>query len=100
MADSARKHSRAAFTREDVEDSKRGNPGVELRDYAAARQLEFIGSGLASGFRSVSPIWPDYVFNLMRGVMPSGHFGLLENELYEVGASTESLDMNGTFHSV
>ena len=61
--DQDRKHGYAAYAREDVEDAKRGHPGVELRGYAAARGLEFLGNRLAPGFGSLTPAWPEHVFN-------------------------------------
>lgn len=39
------KRGRAAFSRDDVEDAKRGYPDFDLRDHAARRGLEFLDHG-------------------------------------------------------
>jgi hypothetical protein len=45
----AARHNRAAFSREDVEDSKRGHPDFDLRDYARLRALEWIDHTTPAG---------------------------------------------------
>jgi hypothetical protein len=46
------KHNRAAFSRADVEDAKRGHPDFDLRGYAAHRGLEFSSMALP---RAIAP---------------------------------------------
>src|SRR3954470_11704345 len=92
--------NRAAFARADVEDSKRGLPALELREYAAARGLEFLDHATAAGFRVALPCEEDRQFNVMRGVLPGGAYGVLAHEALEIGYSGDSLDWGGTFHSV
>jgi hypothetical protein len=73
----------AAFTQEDVEDARRRRPNVDLSGYAASRGLEYVGSGIANGFRATTAAWPEYIFNSMRGVLAGGEFGLVQHELQE-----------------
>lgn len=73
-----------AFAREDVADAKRGAPAVDLSGYAAARGLRYLGQSLLGAFRGVLPDWPEYTFNVMRGVLPGGRYGVLEHELQEI----------------
>jgi hypothetical protein len=74
----------AAFAPEDVDDAHRRRPGFDLTDYAASRGLTPRGGVHMAAFRSVQPAWPDYVFNVARGVLPGGRFGVLEHDLYEI----------------
>jgi hypothetical protein len=94
-------HGRAAFARADVADSKRGYPEFELSAYAAARGLGFEAwaTALPDGFGSVRPEWPDYQFNVMRGTLPSGDYGYLAHELYELAVLAGDLALQGMFWS-
>jgi hypothetical protein len=94
-------HGRAAFARADVADAKRGYPELELSGYAAARGLGFEvhATGLPDGFSATCPEWPDYMFNVMRGTLPSGDFGYLAHELYELAVRGGDLEMQGMFWS-
>jgi hypothetical protein len=94
------KHGRAAYAREDVEDSKRGRPAVDLSAAAAARGLRFRGPIRMGAFMSATPIWPDYVFNAMDGRLPRGRYGLFEHELDEVPVGQDGIDEAGSFYGV
>lgn len=74
----------AAFAPEDVADAHRRHPAVDLSEYAASRGLTPMGSVHIAAVRSVQPAWPDYVFNVVRGVLPGGFFGVIEHDLYEI----------------
>jgi len=78
----------AAFAAEDVEDARRGHPDFDLRAYAAARGLAYQESGAPPNFETVTPAWPQYVFNAVSGVLAGGDVGVLEHELMEVEVST------------
>ena len=74
----------AAYTPGDVEDARRGHPAVDLDGYARARGLEPVGQKLVGHFGGLNPLWPDYVFNVMRGELVPGRFGTVQHELDEV----------------
>lgn len=74
----------AAFVPEDVEDAHRRCPAVDLSEYAASRGLTPMGPVHMAAVRSVQPAFPDYVFNVVRGVLPGGFFGVIEHDLYEI----------------
>ncbi len=80
----ASKFGVAAFVPEDVEDAHRRQPAFEMNEYATSRGLTPMGSVHVAAVRSVQPAWPDYVFNLARGVLPGGRFGVIEHDLYEI----------------
>jgi hypothetical protein len=95
-----RKFGRAAFARTDLEDAARRYPACDLSPYAAAHGLEVMPAGrLPAGFDGVLPIWPEYVFGCMRGEL-HGEYVTLMHELYEVGVSSDGLEMGGAFHGV
>ena len=77
-------HGYAAFAREDVADAKRGHPASSLHGYAAARGLEWLDRRAAAGFSAADPGYPDHRFNVMRGVLPGGRFGVAFHQLLEV----------------
>jgi hypothetical protein len=91
-------HNRAAFSREDVEDSKRGHPDLELRDYAAQRGMEFLDHATPAGFRAALPCQEGLQSNVLRGMLPGGEYGVAAHEGLEIGFSTDSLDWGGTFY--
>ena len=66
------KLNRAAFSRDDVEDAKRGQPAFDLRDYAAGRGLEFLDHGTPAGFRAAVPGREELQSNVLRGMLPGG----------------------------
>lgn len=90
----------AAFDRSDVEDARRGHPLDSLETFATANGLEYRNREQAGAFLSTLPTWPDYIFNLCRGTMPSGRLGQLAHELYEVEAHNGSVRAAGTFYDV
>jgi hypothetical protein len=92
--------NRAAFSREDVPDAKRGQPAIELRDYATARGLEFLDHGTPAGYRAALPGSPDRQHNVMRGMLPGGAYGVLAHETLQLGYSGESFDWGGAFYGV
>jgi hypothetical protein len=92
------KGSHTAFARADVEDAKRGAPATDLAAFAARRGLEPMGSVLIGAFTGILPDWPDYTFNVSRGVLDGGRFGLVEHELYEIDLENDGdLSMDGSF---
>jgi hypothetical protein len=76
--------SHAAYTADDVDDARRGHPAVDLASYANARGLEPLGSALVGHFGGLNPLWPEYVFNVLRGELVPGRFGTVQHELDEV----------------
>jgi hypothetical protein len=93
-------HNRAAFSRDDVEDAKRGRPDFDLRDYANRRGMEFMGHATPAGFRAAVPCEDELQSNVLRGVLPGGEYGVLANEGLEIGWTNDSADWGGTFHSI
>ena len=75
-----------ALDRDDVDDAKRGQPDASLADYSSSRQLRFHASELNTAFVTVLPEWREYVFNVCKGVLPGGRYGLVEHELLEIDA--------------
>ena len=74
--------NKAAFSREDVADAKRGAPAVSLAGYAADRGLQFLDHATPAGYRTAVPCDPEFQFNLMRGPLPGGEFGLVGHEAF------------------
>ena len=94
------KLNRAAFSRDDVEDAKRGHPDFDLRDYAARRGLECLDHATPAGYRAALPGREELQSNVLRGVLPGGEHGIIAHEGLEIGFTGEDLDWGGTFHSV
>jgi hypothetical protein len=92
--------NRAAFSRDDVEDAKRGHPDFDLRDYAAWRGLEFLDHRTPAGYRAAVPGKEELQSNVLRGVLPGGEYGVIAHEGLEIRYSGDSLDWNGTFYSL
>lgn len=92
--------NRMAFSREDVEDAKRGRPAGELSGYAAARGLEFLEGRTPAGFRIALPCDEERQFSVMRGVLPGGAYGVLAHEALGIEWTGDSSDWNGTFYGV
>ena len=90
----------AAFDPADAEDARRGRPDVSLEGFAAATGLTFKGTEQAGQFVSTLPTWPDYVFNVCRGTLPGGRYGVVDHELYEVQAHNGSVAAAGQFHDL
>ena len=94
-----RNHGYAALAREDVPDAKRGRPDVELGDYAANHGLEVFRGAMAAGFRAALPVFEEYRFNVLRGLLPGGCYGLMFHELMEV-PHRGSASMSGSLFGV
>lgn len=92
------KHNRAAFSPDDVEDSKRGHPDFDLREYAARHDLEFLDHGMPAGFGAALPCQEERQSNVLRGTLPGGRYGVMGHEGLEIGYSTDSPDWGGTFY--
>ncbi len=93
------KGSRTAFAKADVDDAKRGAPAVDLAAFAARRGLESMGSAVVGAFTGIVPTYPEYIFNVSRGVLDGGRFGLVEHELYEISLRDDGdLSMSGTYY--
>lgn len=105
MSDRPRNHGYAAFERADVDDAKRGRPDFDLRVYADERGLEYLGQpqSLLAGWKQALPRFPEYAFNLTRGALPGGAFGVMYHEAFEIGSSGEGdtvrFDVPGGYHS-
>ena len=92
-------HGYAALAKEDVADAKRGRPEVDLGGYAAERGLEVFDGVMAGGFRAALPAFPEYRFNVLRGLLPGGAYGLLFHELMEV-PHRGSASISGSLYGV
>lgn len=90
----------AAFDPADVEDARRGHPLDSLEAFATASGLEYRNREQAGAFVSTLPTWPDYIFNLCRGVFPSGRLGQLAHELLELEAHNGSIRVSGQYYDV
>ena len=105
MSDRPRNHGYAAFEQADVQDAKRGRPDFDLRGYAEERGLEFLDTTatLLAGWKQTMPRFPEYIFNLTRGTLPGGGYGLIYHEAFEVFGSGEgenvSFDVPGSYYS-
>jgi hypothetical protein len=91
MADRPRDHGYAAFEPADVADAKRGRPDFDLRAYAEERGLELLGQAdpPLAGWKQALPRFPEYAFNMVRGALPGGRYGLLWHEAWEIPATGE-----------
>lgn len=92
------KLNRAAFSREDVEDAKRGHPDVDLRAFAAERGLEFLDRATPAGFRAVVPCDEERQWNVMRGVLPGDEYGVMAHEGLGMRWTNGGADWGGTYH--
>ena len=92
--------NRAAFSRADIEDAKRGHPDFDLRDHAARRGLEFLDHGTPAGFRAAVPGDEELQSNVLRGVLPGGEYGVLANEGLEIGYTGDSPDWGGSYYGL
>jgi hypothetical protein len=105
MADRPRNHGYAAFEPADTDDAKRGRPDFDLRGYAEERGLEFIDQPPTplAGWKQALPRFPEYAFNMVRGALPGGRYGLIWHEAWEIFASGEgdtvSFDVPGSYYS-
>ena len=105
MSDRPRNHGYAAFESADTDDAKRGRPDFDLAAYAQERGLEFLDTtqALLAGWKQALPRFPEYIFNLTRGELPGGRFGLMYHEAFEITASGEgdsvSFEVPGEYYS-
>ena len=91
-------HNHTAFAREDVEDARRGAPATSLEAWASERGIAFRGSELAGTFVTVLPRFDQYTFNVCRGEVLPGRYGLLAHLLEELPATDGKIDGGGTFY--
>lgn len=92
-----RRFGHAAFDPADIEDARRGHPAVSLEPFAAGAGLAYRNVEQAGAFVATLPTWPDYIFNVCRGPLPSGRYGLVAHELHEVRAHNGSVQGAGAF---
>ncbi len=90
----------AAFDPADIDDARRGHPAVSLQAFATANGLDYRNAEIFNGFLSTLPLWPEYTFNMCRGVFPGGRLGQVGHELLEMAASEGSIRAGGTFYDV
>ena len=88
-------HNFTAFAPEDVDDAKRGEPSFDLTDWATKRRLECVGPTIVEACATVSPPWPDYVFNAARGEIVPNRFGQAAHVLEEISATDGQFDGPG-----
>jgi hypothetical protein len=100
MARAHRYAGAAAFSREDVPDAHRRRPEGDLGEYAAARDLEVLGSKSAAGYFAAMPGEDDLQFNVLRGVLPGGEHGIVFHELLAWEVMGDSPAGGGWFHGV
>lgn len=91
-------HNHTAFAPEDVEDARRGAPAAGLEGWATARGLEPLGSTFLTAFLTALPRFDDYVFNVCRGEVRPGRFGMVAHLLEELPATDGEIDGGGTFY--
>ena len=96
MSDRPNNHGYAAFEPADTDDAKRGRPDFDLRAYAEERGLEYLDKteSLLAGWKQALPRFPEYIFNLARGVLPGGRYGLIYHEAFEIFSSGEGEDVS------
>jgi hypothetical protein len=92
--------SRAAFSRDDVPDAKRGYPDFDLRSFAQRRGLEWLDHATAAGYRAALPGKDELQSNVVRGVLPGGEYGVLAHEGLEIRYSGDSFDWGGGYYGV
>ena len=89
-----------AFSPDDVEDARRGRPAVQLRPIIEGLGLKFADNEMPGAFVATLPMWPDYIFNGGRGVLPGGRYGQVGHELLEVDVAMGGLQMGGSLYAV
>ncbi|MBE2318905.1 hypothetical protein DVA67_023230 [Solirubrobacter sp. CPCC 204708] len=90
-------HGTAAFARADLEDARRGRPAFSLAPHAAAHGLQWLDRQAAAGFAAAIPSFPEYRFNIARGVLPGGRHGVVFHQLLEVPV-TKWPNISGKLH--
>ena len=91
---------KAAFSREDVGDAKRGQPALSLSEYAAGRGLQYIDHNTPAGYRAAMPCDPEFQFNVMRGILPGREHGILAHEALGVPWIADDIAWSGWFEKV
>ena len=106
MSDRPRNHGYGAFEQADVGDAKKGRPDFDLRGYAEERGLEFLHQAdpPLAGWKQALPRFPEYAFNMVRGQLPGGHYGLMWHEAWEIQGDADSesnhFDVPGDYYGV
>jgi hypothetical protein len=95
-----RLYGRAALAREDAADAKRRMPDTDFSGYAAARGLDHLGSRNAAGFFAALPLDERLQFNVMRGDLAGGRYGLLFHHLVAWPVDEEGLPEGGPFYNI
>lgn len=91
--------SHAAFARDDLEDARRGHPAVDLGPYAQAEGLDLLGRGRLPEFIAFHKAWDEHTFNVMRGEVVPGRYGMLSHELYQVDLGDDHKPLrSGAWH--
>ena len=88
-------HGRASFAPQDSADAKRGHPEGDLRGYAAQRGLEFLDHATPGGYRAAVPCEEELQFNVLRGALPGGEYGVVAHENLQIGWSENRSDWSG-----
>ncbi|MFN8028050.1 MAG: hypothetical protein U0W40_17300 [Acidimicrobiia bacterium] len=97
--DKKTEHGYGAFAKDDCDDAKRGEPSGTLEAYAASRGLTFTWQSQLGAYRGILPAFPEYIFNVMTGVLPGGAVGALQHELQEVELDqSRGIMWGGEFH--
>ena len=91
---------KAAFSSEDVEDAKRGQPAISLSGYAAERGLQHIDHNTLAGYRTALPCDPQFQFNVMRGRLPGGEHGILAHEALALPWIDGEIAWSGWFQTI
>lgn len=91
---------KAAFSSEDVEDAKRGQPAISLSGYAAERGLQHIDHNTPAGYRTALPCDPQFQFNVMRGRLPGGEHGILAHEALALPWIDGEIAWSGWFQTI
>jgi hypothetical protein len=91
------KHGYAAFAPADVADARRGRPEHSLEAYAAERGLEWLDRQSPAGFLAAVPTFPEYRYNVARGLLGGRRHGVLFHQLLEVPV-TGSPNVSGTLY--
>ena len=91
MSDRPNNHGYAGFEQADVSDAKKGRPDFDLRAYAQERGLEFLDRAdpPLAGWKQALPRFPEYAFNMVRGTLPGGGYGLMWHDAWEIQATGE-----------
>jgi hypothetical protein len=100
MSSRPKGHGYAALAREDVADAKRGRPPADLEGYARAGQLEWLDRRSPAGFHAAVPTFEEYRFNMIRGQLAGGRFGVLFHQLLEVPVIGRSPSLDGKLFAV